>query len=154
MELAEEGGGFAGAGAPGDVVAFGAAFVEVVHLDGEDAFAEEACGLDGVDAEAEPVAEVGRGADARAAAFTEGEDHLGAPGVGGDVGAVVVDADVDAVFVGEAFEEVELVGLGFADEGLETHLAAELEEAAGGGFVGGDGLGVVNRHAHADGLEF
>jgi hypothetical protein len=50
------------------------------------------------------------------------------------------------------FQQVELFRLGFADEGLDAHFVAELEEFAAGGFVRGDVLGVINRHADAGGF--
>ena len=80
VEFLEELAGFPAAAAPGNVVALRGEFVEVVHLDGEDAVLQDADGLDGIDAEAQPVAEVGRGTDALAAAFAKGEHHFGTPG--------------------------------------------------------------------------
>ncbi len=146
--------GSSGSATPRDVVAILSGFVEVVHLDGEDAVFQETDGFDGIDAVSQPVAEVGCGADALAAAFAEREHHLGLPEMRGDVGAVVVEADVDGILIGKFVQQIELLRLRFADEGFHAHLVAELEELAAGCFVRRDGLGVVNRHAYAGGFHF
>ena len=69
LEFLEKLAGLSGSAAPGDVVAVFASFMEVVHLDGEDAVFQEANGFDRIDAVAQPIAEVGRGADTFAAVF-------------------------------------------------------------------------------------
>ena len=68
-----------GAGAPWDVVAVGAGFVEVVHVDGDDAIFEDADGFDGIDARSDPVAVVRASSDAFAAAFAGLQHVFGIP---------------------------------------------------------------------------
>ena len=48
--------GFSGASAPGDIVTIFSFFMEVVHLDGDDAIFQESNGFDGIDALAQPIA--------------------------------------------------------------------------------------------------
>ena len=153
VEFLEELTGFPRSGAPGHVVAFRAAFVQIVHLDSEDAVFQDTDSLDRIDAEAKPVAEIGSRPDTFTASFAEGAHHFGTPEVRRYVGSVVVDADIDGVFVGEPVEEVELFGLGFADKSLDTHFVSEFEEPAAGGLVGRDGLSVIHGHADTGGLE-
>ena len=60
---------------------------------------------------------------------------------------VIMESDVDFVFVGELVKEVELFGLGFANECLDAHFVSEFKELAAGGFVGGYGLCIIDGHA-------
>ena len=47
---------------------------------------------------------------------------------------MIVDGDVDGIFVGKLVEQFELFGLGFAHEGFHAHFVAKLEELAAGCF--------------------
>jgi hypothetical protein len=111
------------------VDAFGrAVIVPVLQVDVEDPPLEKFERFAGIVHSAHPVPVVGAGADPGILAVDAGEHGFGQVVLGR--GGVIMDGDLDVVFLDQLLEESKVVVGGFADDDPDAHFPGELENLA------------------------
>ncbi len=130
----------------------GALFVEVFEMQADDPAFEFLEALDRVEARAHPVADIGAGAQQRAASVDGGEHGFGFP-IEILRAGVVVDGHFDIVFLGEFFDDIHdlreflhlAVGFGFGHQHFDAQALGGGKQLPAFRLVGGG-----FDHAHID----
>jgi len=92
---------------PWHVMSFSGEFVQIVRLNGDEPIAQFSNPFDGIDAGSDPIPCVGTGADSLAAALTDLQDSLGPLIHGRLFRTMIVDTELDVVFVAKPLDHVE-----------------------------------------------